>query len=259
MPSHADEASILRSLDAVERERAARAADASLGRRVVALKAWQQARFRITHAELLESTRYREAARFFLEELYGPADFSRRDAQFARIVPALVRLFPQGIVDTVAGLADLHALAERLDSAMARALPGDRVDAPGYLAAWRQVGEPEARERQIVLVIAAGRQLDRHTRVPLLSASLRMMRGPARAAGMGELQSFLERGLDTFRAIGGAAEFLGHIETRERALIARLFDPAVGAKSLEAELPAAVPVEPAGASAGAANGPGQAR
>lgn len=233
----ADEASILRSLDAVEAERVARATDAALGARVVALKAWQQARFRLTHAELLASTRYRDAARFFLDELYGPADFSRRDAQFARIVPALVRLFPQSIVDTVAGLADLHALSERLDSAMARALPEDVVDARGYLAAWRAVGEPASRERQVALVIAAGRQLDRHTRVPLLAASLRMMRGPARAAGMGDLQSFLERGLDTFRAIGGAGEFLGRIEARERALIARLFDPAVGAEDLAADLP----------------------
>jgi hypothetical protein len=237
MPSHADEASILRSLDAVEAERVARAADPVLGRRVVALKAWQQARFRVTHAELLASSRYRDAARFFLEELYGPADFSRRDAQFARIVPALVRLFPQGIVDTVAGLADLHALSERLDSAMARALEGDVVDAAGYVAAWRRVGDVEGRERQVTLVIAAGQQLDRHTRVPLLTASLRMMRGPARAAGMGDLQSFLERGLETFRAMGGAAEFLGRIEGRERSLIARLFDPAQGAEALAADLP----------------------
>lgn len=233
----ADEASILRSLDAVEVERVARATDPGLGARVVALKAWQQARFRITHAELLASTRYRHAARFFLDELYGPADFSRRDAQFARIVPALVRLFPQGIVDTVAGLAELHALSERLDSAMGRALPSDSVDAPGYIAAWRQVGEPASRERQVALVIAAGQQLDRHTRVPLLGASLRMMRGPARAAGMGDLQSFLERGLDTFRAIRGAGEFLGRIEARERALIARLFDPSLGPEALAAELP----------------------
>jgi len=232
-----DEASILRSLDAVEAERVARSADPALAARVVALKAWQQARFRLTHAELLASPRYRDAARFFLDELYGPADFSRRDAQFARIVPALVRLFPQSIVDTVAGLAELHALSERLDTAMARALPADTVDAAGYVAAWRQVGEPASRERQVALVLAAGRQLDRHTRVPLLAASLRMMRGPARAAGMGDLQSFLERGLDTFRAIRGAGEFLGSIEARERALLGRLFDPALAAEALAAELP----------------------
>ena len=46
-----------------------------------------------------------------LDELYGPQDFSDRDAQFARVVPALVRLFPQELVETVAVLARLHALS----------------------------------------------------------------------------------------------------------------------------------------------------
>ena len=42
--------------------------------------------------------------------------------------------------------------------------------------------------------------------------------GPARAAGLGALQSFLESGFDTFRAMHGAREFLAQIETRERSL-----------------------------------------
>jgi len=49
--------------------------------------------------------RYGPAAHFFLEELYGPRDFADRDTQFARVVPALVRLFPREIVATVAILA----------------------------------------------------------------------------------------------------------------------------------------------------------
>jgi hypothetical protein len=50
------------------------------------------------------------------------------------------------------------------------------------------------------------------------------MRGPARAAGLGSLQTFLERGFDTFGAMNGASEFLTLIEQRERALMQALFD-----------------------------------
>ena len=69
--------------------------------KVLLLKAFQRQRFARTYEDLLDTPRYGAAARFFLDELYGPTDFTRRDAQFARVVPALVRLFPPEVVETV--------------------------------------------------------------------------------------------------------------------------------------------------------------
>lgn len=211
------------SLAIVEAERARRDADPALGAAVQAIKRYQQARFRHSHADLLASTRYGAAARFFVDELYGPADFSQRDAQFGRIVPALVRLFPGELVETVEALAALHALSEELDSAMAAALPSAVVDAPTYMRTWRTVGRSADRARQIELVIDVGRALDRYTHMSALMMSLRMMRRPARLAGLSELQAFLERGFDTFKAMRGAGEFLEAIEERERTMALRLF------------------------------------
>lgn len=220
----ADGERILESLAVVEAERARRGADPPLGAAVQRVKGYQQTRFRQTHGDLLDSVRYGAAARFFLEELYGPADFSRRDAQFGRIVPALIRLFPGELVRTVAALAALHALSEDLDTAVARALvDADTLDATAYVRAWCAVGRAEDRERQLRLVVEVGEALDRYTRNPALTMSLRMMRGPARMAGLSELQGFLERGFDTFRAMQGAGDFLGMIESREHSLIAALF------------------------------------
>jgi hypothetical protein len=217
---------ILAALAAVEAERARRAAEPGLAAAVTALKAWQQRRFARTHADLLDHPRFGLAARFFLDELYGPQDFARRDAEFGRIVPTLVRLFPADVVGTVDALAEVHALSERLDAAMAASLGGPAFDAAGYVRAWQAVGEPQARGRQIELVMAVGRALERHVRSLVLRASLKAMRGPARAAGLGTLQAFLETGFEAFAAMRGADEFLGIIEQRERALAARLFEPA---------------------------------
>lgn len=188
-----------------------------------ALKAWQQARFRRTYADLLMNPRYAAAARFFLDELYGPHDFSRRDAQFARVVPALVRLFPAEIVHTVATLGELHALSESLDTAMGLELPDPAFDDPSYAQAWRRTGRTEDRERQIALTLEVGQALDRYTRKPTLALSLRMMRAPARAAGLSELQGFLESGFDTFAAMRGAEPFLDCIGERERRFAHALF------------------------------------
>jgi hypothetical protein len=85
------------------------------------------------------------------------------------------------------------------------------------------VAGPPERERQIALMLLVGTALEGYTRNPLLRHSLRLMRGPAQAAGLGALQSFLERGFDTFRAMRGASEFLGVVSSRERTLAASLF------------------------------------
>lgn len=219
-----DAGSILMELRRVDVERARRLRDPELGVAVGLLKAYQQERFRLTYSDLLGSSRFGAAARFFLEELYGPTDFSARDAQFARVVPALVRLFPHEVVQTVLALARLHALTEELDSQMADVLRGEQVARPAYARAWRAVGRRSDRERQIELTLLVGVDLDRLTRKPLLRHTLHLMRGPARAAGLAGLQAFLESGFDAFSSMRGAQPFLDQIDQRERALVDALFD-----------------------------------
>jgi hypothetical protein len=226
---HQPGSAILQALRTVEAERAERDADPTLGDQVRSLKQYQQRRFALTYADLLADARYGGAARFFLEELYGPRDYRERDAQFARVVPALVRLFPDEVVSTVATLSALHALSESLDTAMAHALQTTPIDAAAYVLAWRQTGCTADREQQIALTLDVGRALDVYTRSPWLRNSLRMMRGPARVAGLSELQRFLESGFDTFRAMRGAEYFLEQIDSREHAFKQCLFESAAQA------------------------------
>lgn len=216
-------ATILAHLHAVDAERRQRAAEPGLDAKATALKDFQQRRFSHTYPDLLASSRYGAAARFFLDELYGPRDYTLRDTQFAKVVPALVRLFPHEIVETVMHLAQLHALSEALDTAMARHLDRPAVEPKDYLRAWQQVGRPEDRRAQIALTLDVAGRLDRLTRKALLRTSLHLMRTPARAAGLGELQLFLETGFDTFRAMNGAQEFLAIVAAREEELAAALF------------------------------------
>lgn len=215
--------SLLKELRAVDAERARRAADPGLDARVQAVKTYQQRRFAHTYADLLATPRYEAATRFFLQELYGPDDYRQRDAQFARVIPTLTRLFPDEVVDTVARLARLHALSERLDTRMAEHLMSPHVTSEEYAIAWRACGDPGARQQQIELTMAVGQSLDRLTRKPLLRQSLRLMRGPAQMAGLGALQNFLESGFDTFRAMRGAGEFLSTVRQREDTLARGLF------------------------------------
>lgn len=214
---------ILHSLREVAAERVRRHANPGLAERVKQVKSYQHRRFQRTYADLLASARYARSAKFFLDDLYGPEDFTQRDEQFARVVPGLVRMFPRELVGTVTSLGELHALSEQFDTAMGAVIASPALGDSEYAAAWRTVGRPVDRERQIALMLAVGSALDRYTRNPLLRTSLRIMRGPAAAAGLGALQGFLERGFDTFREMRGAREFLETVAARERQLAARLF------------------------------------
>jgi hypothetical protein len=221
---------ILACLQEVSAQRARRAKESALASSVRAIKAYQQGRFMQTYADMLAHPRYSGAARFFLDDLYGPGDFTSRDDQFARVVPGLVRMFPHEIVVTVHSLGQLHALSERLDTEMGLVLgpiaSDGAVNGRLYAQCWRQVAGPVERERQIGLMLEVGEALERYTRNALLRHTLRLMRGPAQVAGLGTLQSFLERGFDTFRAMHGARGFLDVVSGRERALASALFDGA---------------------------------
>lgn len=209
--------------------------DPTLAQAVQEVKELQSRRFTGTYADLMADPMVQPATRFFLDELYSPSDFSDRDAQFGRIAGTLQTVFPKPVVQTAVSLAVLHAQTEELDHAMGHAwleLNGAPGDAARYIAAWRAVGQNAARQQQLGSVIAIGQELTRLTRMPGLRTLLHMMRRPARAAGLGALQHFLESGFDTFgelaRQRGAVERFLDTVHEREAHLMQMMFDaPAV--------------------------------
>lgn len=223
-------ATIREALGRVAELRAAVNGQPDLSAALTAVKQLQSRRFRRTYPDLLASPPHAGAARFFLEELYGPRDYTARDAQFARIAGSVASVFPEHVVHVAVRLAGLHALTEELDLGLAHAWLqlGDLGEARRYLFAWRQVGNRSARRSQLDEVIALGLSLGQLTRAPGLRLMLRMMRKPAGAAGLGALQEFLEVGFDTFgemnRTSGALTSFLDCLEVRESSLMDALFD-----------------------------------
>jgi hypothetical protein len=194
------------------------------------VRAWQADRLARTYPDLLSSPRYGPAAAFFLSDLYGPRDFSARDEEVARIIPTMTRMLPSSALETIALAVELDALAEGLDQRVAVALRGLQpgahaleISAAAYAEAYRAAGSKAERERQIWLTGRIGIALDRLSRKPLIAGALRLMEGPAHAAGLGALHDFLARGFGAFRGMRGADEFLAVIGARETRINARLF------------------------------------
>jgi len=218
------------SVAAVEGLRQASAGAPRLHAALLSVKQYQSLRFHHSYRDILAGGPFQLAGQFFLDELYGAYDFSRRDAQFARIAGAIERLLPAAAVATAVALARLHVQTERLDCAMAKAWMSIRRTAtPGerYVIAWKRVGERAQRQQQLQTVLELGRELERLTRIPALRRVLKMMRLPAAAAGLSDLQHFLETGFDAFASMAtettNASDFLGLILARETQLIDTLF------------------------------------
>lgn len=222
------------------------ARNAGLEAAVSAIKGLQARRFRGTYADVLAHPVQAPAARFFLDELYGDHDFGERDAQFGRIAGAIERLFPEAVAELSVDLAEMHALTETLDHAMAahwlEQSPQTHI-ARRYVQAWRATGRREARERQLGVVGHMGLELQRLTRSRSLLMMLKMMRRPAQAAGLSHLQRFLEAGFAAFAELGDARPFLSTIAARERRWIDTLFSAELSActEAFDAELCATGP------------------
>ena len=190
--------------------------------RLKAVKSWQQVRLARTYADLAADSRYAPAIAFFLDELYGVKDSTIRDRDLTRMYPTIKRLLPKFAFDAVDKALELDVLAEEFDQALATALGSQTVTEANYLKAFRAVGRREDRLRQIGLMQAVGEGLDRMVKKPLIFSTLKMLRGPAKVAGLGEMQKFLETGFTAFRHMNGADYFLTMIASRETELIERI-------------------------------------
>jgi hypothetical protein len=189
------------------------------------VKRWQSKRLEETYADLARQPRYRAATAFFLDEVYGEKDFSARDDEMLRVVPVMARILPASAVETAALAVELEALTEDLDRRVARHVAAGSIDEAGYAAACRASAPRQEREHQVELVRALGERLDVLVRRPFVGHALKVMGKPARLAGLGDLQEFLERGFAAFRDLRGADEFLDAFEERELAILDSIYGP----------------------------------
>lgn len=193
------------------------------------VRRWQAERLEASFDRFLRDPDRRPAAQFFLSDVYNDHDFSRRDADIARVLPMMQRLLPRTLLATMADAIELGLLTHAFDLRMARVLQDSsprrrKLDATLYAQAYRQAGLPRLHGHQIDLLARVGLGLGRALRMPGVAVLLKLARSPAKAAGLAELQGFLERGFNAFGQLGDVRGFIAEIEQHEREVAGRLFD-----------------------------------
>lgn len=222
MKKHEVIAALRSNLASAAAERLIASRNPAVGAARAALKRFQSDRMARTHADLLTAADTCDAARFFLDDLYGPQDLTRRDADLERITSAMERLLPLSALLTIAEAVALDALSESLDAQLAARL-GPTFSEANYIDAYGAVGSFAIRERQIEQVEGVGNSLCELIDVPLIGGTLKMMRTPARLAKLSELQCFLERGFNAFKSMKDPRRFVRTVVSRERRIMENLY------------------------------------
>lgn len=228
VPSARDAAQLLTHLVEARPGKHVKVSSGELPPALKLIREWQSGRLAWTHRDLLESPRYRPATLFFLSDVYAPRDFSQRNYDIQKAYDAMRKAVPERVVHTLAETIELHQFTDDLDTLLATVLieqlgVTDSITPEQYAEAYRICDNYDDRARQIAMIVAIGRSVDRIVRLPFIGITLKLAHTPAHLAGWHELQGFLERGYAAFKHMKGAEEFLSTIVGREMTILDRVF------------------------------------
>jgi hypothetical protein len=190
------------------------------------LQAWQRSRLANSYDDLISQPRFSAAGDFFLDELYGGLHFRERDQEMERVLPVMVRMLRDDMLLVLAEAFELQAMSLEFDMQMTHAMREagwHSLDVERYGVIYRATGQSELRLRQIELIRRLGLALNELVHHRLVLFLIRTLRGPARAAGFGLLQDFLEQGLRAFQIMGDGTGFVETVWRREQEVSRRLF------------------------------------
>lgn len=182
------------------------------------LKKYQRARLIETHKDHLAHPNTKEAATFFLNELYGEQDFSLYYKDLDKLLPTMEKTFPAPALAIIVKALSLNLMTEQLDNAMAEKLGSSFTDEE-YWKVYKETGTFEQRMQQLHNLQDIGQKLISVSKIPLISQLLNVMNIPAKQMGLLNLHNFLKNGFHIFKNTKNAEVFLQSIYDREYQLL----------------------------------------
>jgi hypothetical protein len=192
------------------------------------LQRWQLDRLSATYADFLADARYQPACSFFMDEIYAPRDFSRRDREFEHLYAMLVKFLPEWMLRLMRDAIELNQMTGELDSHLLDVLVGelgmqDQLSAEVYAEAYRRCDNYFQRLQQIEMLVEIVRQVGQGAQLPLTGRALSLARLPALKLGWSELYGFVTRGYQAFQPIKDVQPLAEVIEAREKQLLDQIY------------------------------------
>ena len=194
-----------------------------LAGQLINLREWQCQRLLQSHQQSYQNAKYRPAIQFFVDELYGPKDFTQRDKDIESVVPKMKKWLPEEALESLAVAIHLNALSQELDVEMLNQLGGASIDNKSYAQAYQNSNNQHLRAMQIDYIEQLGLDLAKVVKLPGIGLILKMARTPAKLAGLSTLQCFLEDGFAAFKRLGKVEDFILPLVSQERDIMNALF------------------------------------
>jgi hypothetical protein len=201
------------------------AENAGLMSTIRAVQAWQCKRLLASHQQMYQQKHFKSGVEFFINELYGPNDFSQRDQDIARIVPKMSKFLPEKALQSLASALHLNTLSFELDFDLAKKLVDTEINRDTYAKAYTSCDNLVNRQQQIDYIRILGSDLADVVKMRGIASLLFISRKPAKMAGVLALHEFLEKGFTSFKNLGNVEDFIMPIVNKERQIMQQLADP----------------------------------
>ena len=193
----------------------------------LALQVFQSRRIRRDYDDLAVIPQYEPVGEFFFTEMYGPRDFSDRDAG-ARRLNHIIQMLPGVHLNDVEEVLDLLELTNVLDDSLTALMLdleiGIDFDEAAYEYAYRVADNYDARLYQLNLVNNCMHNVFRLSRSHLLGIGLHRSRMLAALAGIEAAHAFLVKGYDALRDVSDINHFATTVRLRELERLNRIYD-----------------------------------
>lgn len=190
-----------------------------------AVQTWQCKRLLATHQDMYQQKRFKPAVEFFIDELYGPNDFSQRDQDIARIVPKMSKFLPEKALQSLASALHLNTISFELDFELAKKLGDVEINRDNYAKAYISCDNMTTRQQQIDYIRTLGNDLADVVKMKGISSLLFISRKPAKIAGVLALHEFLEKGFKAFKNLGNVEDFIFPVVNKEHQIMQQLANP----------------------------------
>ena len=187
---------------------------------------FQKQRAAQTYEDLLIQPRYKAATQFLLDDVYGTPDHFERDCQMKRAYQSMIKLLPNEVLQTLTAAICLHALSMQLDHEMTEYCLASNCQAESvetYAAIMQAANARHDRQQQLSLILEVGQDLDELVKNRFVLTALKFAKKPAEIAGVILLHNYLVAGIDAYKSMKGAQQFLRTIETREQQWLAHVY------------------------------------
>lgn len=185
---------------------------------------WQRNRIFKTHAKLFAMPQNKDMANYFVNDLYGGADFHIMAKQLETILPKaklFEKLIPKNALET--GTLGIYAAVEaiELDLQLAEWLQTNHlnVNHDNMLKAYQTVNAKSARKQQIETMKHMCYRTDKYINAFVLQKAFSLSKNAAYKQGLQPLYDFVDTGFVAMRQLSSIADFIEPFAEKELAII----------------------------------------